>query len=169
MQAWQLTRLGDPWDNLALREVALPEPGPEQIRIRVDATDLNFADILQCQGSYQVKLALPFTPGMNSAGVVTAAGPESKIQVGARVVGPTTGPFGGYAEQAIITAAQAQLLPDGLSTMKASAMHVTYGTAWFGLHLRGNLKAGETVLVLAGAGCGLLQHIERITDDMAQI
>ena len=52
MKAWQMLELGDPWDLLELREVASPEPDAESVRINVEATDLNFADILQCQGRY---------------------------------------------------------------------------------------------------------------------
>jgi NADPH2:quinone reductase len=152
MQGWQQTQLGDPWEHLALNDIPTPEPSSGQIRVRVAATDLNFADILQCQGSYQVKLEVPFTPGMNSAGTVTASAPDSGFKPGERVVGPTLGPHGGYAEEAILLASQAHRLPDGVSTTDASAIHVTYGTAWFALHQRGHLQPGETVLVLAGAG-----------------
>lgn len=152
MKAWQIQQLGDPWDELTIAEVASPSPAADMVRIDVAATDLNFADILQCQGNYQVKLAPPFTPGMNSAGTVTAVGADSKFAVGDRVVGPTVGSWGGYAEQAVLLAEQAHKLPDGVPSLVASGMHVTYGTAWFALHHRGHLAPGETVLILAAAG-----------------
>ncbi|MCZ6870184.1 MAG: NADPH:quinone oxidoreductase family protein [Gammaproteobacteria bacterium] len=144
--------LGDPWDTLTIvdKEAATPVPGT--LCIRVEATDLNFADILQCQGSYQVKLQPPFTPGMNAAGIVMAVGDDVAVEIGRRVVGPTLAPSGGFAEQAILLAEHAQPIPDGVSSIVAMGMHVTYATAWFALHHRGRLKPGETVLVLAAAG-----------------
>jgi NADPH2:quinone reductase len=152
MKAWQMQKLGNPWEQLEVGETESPTPASGTLRVRVHATDLNFADILQCQGRYQVQLAPPFTPGMNAAGTVIEVGPGSHHQVGQRVVGPTVGIHGGYAEEAIITSDQATVLPEGVDFVTASAMHTIYGTAWFGLHLRGHLQPGETVLVLAAAG-----------------
>ena len=96
MKAWQMLELGDPWDLLELHEVASPEPDAESVRINVEATDLNFADILQCQGRYQVRREPPFTPGINAAGRIVAAGEDSGLKVGQRVIGPTMDGFGGY-------------------------------------------------------------------------
>ena len=75
MKAWQIASLGDPWDELNIVDLGTPPTEPETVRIRVEATDLNFADILQCQGSYQIKLTPPFTPGMNATGIVLEANP----------------------------------------------------------------------------------------------
>ena len=152
MKAWRINELGDPWEKLMIEEIESPSPKAGQISIGVEATDLNFADILQCQGRYQVKLTPPFSPGMNAAGTILEVGEDVELQVGQRVVGPTMGGYGGYAAQAVLLAGQCQVLPDTVSSMAASAIHVTYGTAWFALHQRGNLQPGETVLVLAGAG-----------------
>ena len=152
MKAWRINELGDPWEKLMIEEIESPSPKAGQISIGVEATDLNFADILQCQGRYQVKLTPPFSPGMNAAGTILEVGEDVELQVGQRVVGPTMGGYGGYAAQAVLLAGQCQGLPDTVSSMAASAIHVTYGTAWFALHQRGNLQPGETVLVLAGAG-----------------
>lgn len=144
--------LGDPWDALTIVDREPPAPEFGTVSVQVEATDLNFADILQCQGAYQVKLTPPFTPGMNAAGTVIAAAGDVEVEVGQRVVGPTVGSSGGYAEQAILLAEQVQPIPDGISSTTAAAMHVTYATAWFALHRRARLQPGETVLVLAGAG-----------------
>ena len=152
LKAWRINELGDPWEKLMIEEIESPSPKAGQISIGVEATDLNFADILQCQGRYQVKLTPPFSPGMNAAGTILEVGEDVELQVGQRVVGPTMGGYGGYAAQAVLLAGQCQVLPDTVSSMAASAIHVTYGTAWFALHQRGNLQPGETVLVLAGAG-----------------
>ena len=72
MKAWRLDELGDPWDVLKLQEVYSPLPGDGEARVEVTACDLNFADILQCQGTYQVRVEPPFTPGMSVAGTVQA-------------------------------------------------------------------------------------------------
>ncbi len=147
-----MPELGDPWDKLEVVELDSPQPDADSLRIRVDATDLNFADILQCQGKYQVRVEAPFTPGMNAAGTVTAVGANCNFEVGQRVVGPTLEQWGGYAEEAILPAIQAFKLPDAVPPIEAAGMHITYGTSWFALHQRGRLHPGETVLVLAAAG-----------------
>lgn len=152
MKAWRMPRLGNPWEELEPVEIASPEPGPGTLRIRVEATDLNFADILQCRGSYQVKRTPPFTPGMNAAGTVVATGPDAAVTPGTRVVGPTVEPAGGFAEEALVAERLAHPIPHGLDTAAAMGAHITHGTAWLALHHRARLQAGETVLVLAAAG-----------------
>mgnify|MGYP001828027850 CR=1 FL=1 len=152
MRAWQMHELGDPWTNLSLGEVDQPEPGPGNVRIAVEGTDLNFADILQCQGSYQVKMQTPFTPGMQAAGPIVAVGEGVDLEVGQRVVGGSVGGHGTFSEESVLAASSCTLIPDGVESTTAVAMHVTYGTSWFALHRRGNLQPGETVLVLAAAG-----------------
>ena len=152
LKAWQIASLGDPWDGLAVVDLNSPPTEPETVRIRVEATDLNFADILQCQGSYQIKLAPPFTPGMNATGIVLEANPTLGFAIGERIVGPTVGPFGGYAEEAILLGERSHAVPRELNAVSAMGAHVTHGTAWFALHQRGQVQPGETVLVLAAAG-----------------
>ena len=102
MRAWRLNELGDPWDVLSLDEVESPSPGAGEARVSVSASDLNFADILQCQGQYQVRLDPPFTPGMSVAGTVVEVGPECDLQIGDRVLGMTASGWGGYAEEALV-------------------------------------------------------------------
>lgn len=152
MRAWRINDLGLPWERLQLEDIEAPEPGPGMVKIAVEATDLNFADILQCEGKYQVKLDPPFTPGMNAAGTVIAVGDGVEMEPGMRVLGPTYGNSGGYAEQALIDASQTSIVPEGIDLVVAAGMHVTYGTSWFGLFHRGGLQPGESVLVLAAAG-----------------
>ena len=152
MKAWQMQQLGDPWDKLTLADVELPEAEPGVCRLKVEAADLNFADILQCQGSYQVKLDLPFTPGMNLVGTVIESAQGTGFTAGDRIISAPVAGYGGFAEEALVYAERATTIADGVDPIMAAAMHITYGTAWFGLHLRGNLQPGETVLVLAAAG-----------------
>jgi NADPH2:quinone reductase len=152
MRGWQLDELGDPWEVMNLNELESPIPGEGEARITVEAADLNFADILQMQGTYQVRIDPPFVPGMAAAGVVVETGPGSTLSVGDRVVGSTVPGHGGFAEEAIVTAETALRVPDGLDLGIAAAANVTYGTSWFALHRRGNIQPGESVLVLAAAG-----------------
>ena len=152
MRAWRMPQLGEPWRELEAVDLASPKLAPGSARIRVAATDLNFADILQCRGSYQVKRTPPFTPGMSAAGEVIEAAAGTAFAPGQRIVGPTVEPAGGYAEEALLLAAQSHPIPDGIATLPAMAMHITYATAWFALHHRARLQPGETVLALAAAG-----------------
>jgi NADPH2:quinone reductase len=152
MKSWRINELGLPWEKCQVEETVLPDIPEGGCRVKVEATDLNFADILQCQGKYQVRIEPPFTPGMSAAGLVTQASKGSKFGPGDRIVGPTFQGSGGYAEEALVLADRSTRVPEGVLVRDAVAMHVTYGTAWFGLHLRGLLQPGETVLVLAAAG-----------------
>ena len=147
-----MLKLGDPWKGLTVKELNSPKVDKETVRIRVEATDLNFADILQSQGKYQIKVTPPFTPGLNSLGVVLEAGVNSEFKAGDRIVGPCVAPYGGYAEEAILLSQRCQRVPNELEAIQAMGAHVTHGTSWFALHQRAQLQPGETVLVLAAAG-----------------
>src|SRR5437660_194223 len=99
MRAWRVNELGEP-ETMRLEEVPDPEPGPGQVRIRNHAAALNFFDILQCQGKYQVKPPLPFSPGAEVAGIIDKLGDGvTGYSVGDRVQAMT--PFGGFAEASI--------------------------------------------------------------------
>ena len=152
MKAWQINELGDPWTKLTIAEVALPKAPETVCRVEVEAVDLNFAEILQCQGSYQVKLTPPFTPGMYAVGRVVEAGAAAGHGVGDRIFGPAYKGYGSYAQECFLIGTEATKLATGIDPVQVVAMHVTYSTAWFGLHHRGQLQPGETVLVLAAAG-----------------
>ena len=153
MRGWQVHRLGDPDDVLTWHD-DLPEPvaGPGQVVVRVLAAACNFPDILACQGTYQEKPPLPFTPGMEVAGEVVAAGEGARFGPGDRVVGLPLAPWGGYAELAVLPGAVTFAWPDGMSPAQAAAMLITYQTGWCALVHRGSLQAGETLLVHAAAG-----------------
>lgn len=152
MKAWRVHRLGEPVEVLAADDVPRPEPGPGQLLVAVAACGVNFPDLLLCSGRYQERPPLPFTPGLELAGAVVAAGPGATKQPGERVVGTPVWPYGGMAEYALISAEAAYPVPDGQSDVDAAAMHITYQTAYVGLHRRARLLPGETVLVHAGAG-----------------
>ncbi len=137
---------------MAQTDVPSPAATADCVRVRVEASDLNFADILQCEGKYQVRLDPPFVPGMTAVGIVEEVGPGSPFEIGQRLIGPTVDGFGAYAEEALLTNVTAEVLPLDIDAHAAAAMHITYSTSWFALHVRDDLKAGETILVLAAAG-----------------
>jgi NADPH2:quinone reductase len=153
VKAWQVTQLGEPLDVLSLNEVPDPEPGPGQVLVRVRAAAANFPDLLMCRGLYQVRPALPFTPGVELCGEIVAMGAGvTGFGVGDRVIGGPVQPTGGFGELAVMRADAILPAPDGLDDAEAAAFFITYQTGWFGLHRRAQLKAGETLLVHAAAG-----------------
>jgi NADPH2:quinone reductase len=153
VKAWQVTQLGEPLDVLSLNEVPDPEPGPGQVLVRVRAAAANFPDLLMCRGLYQVRPALPFTPGVELCGEIVAVGAGvTGFGVGDRVIGGPVQPTGGFGELAVMRADAILPAPDGLDDAEAAAFFITYQTGWFGLHRRAQLKAGETLLVHAAAG-----------------
>ncbi|MGY1590978.1 NADPH:quinone oxidoreductase family protein [Geodermatophilus sp. SYSU D00708] len=144
MRAWRVHELGEPSDVLTLDEVEQPTPGEGQLRVRVRAAALNFPDVLVVQGRYQERPALPFTPGVELCGEV--------VETGQRVIGSPSGGFGAFAEYALMDAANAWPVPEGMPDEKAAALFLTYQTGHVGLHRRANLQPGEWLLVHAGAG-----------------
>jgi NADPH:quinone reductase len=152
MWGWQVHELGDPADALVWGEIPDPEPGPGQVLVRVHAVACNFPDILLCQGRYQEKPEPPFTPGMEIAGEVVAAGEGAVARVGDRVLGMPPMGEGGYAELAVLDADSTLPWPDGMSAGQAAGMFVTYQTGICALEHRAKLQAGETLLVHAAAG-----------------
>lgn len=153
MRAWQVQELGNPKDVLKLEEVEEPEAGHDEAVVEVEAAALNYFDILLCRGEYQERPELPFTPGAEVAGTVLQTGEGVSLEPGQRVIATPPLPNGGFAQR--IAAPEAGGIfpvPDSMPFEKAAAMHIVYQTAYVGLHRRGALKEGETVLVHAGAG-----------------
>jgi NADPH2:quinone reductase len=152
MQRWQVRELGVPSAAMELVEASPPEPAPGEVTVEVRAAALNFFDVLLCRGLYQERPELPFTPGAEVAGVVAAAGEGSGFEAGQRVVALPDLPRGGFAGRVAVPAEGVFPIPDGMPFESAAALPISYGTAHFGLHRRAGLRAGETVLVHAGAG-----------------
>ncbi|MFE3051925.1 NADPH:quinone oxidoreductase family protein [Nocardia sp. NPDC059239] len=153
MRAWRVHELGEPAQVMRLDTVERPEPGPRQVVVRVTGAAANFPDVLMCRGLYQVKPPLPFTPGVELCGEVVATGGEvTGIAVGDRVLGGSSLPYGGFAEYAVLEAAQTFTAPTALDDAEAASLFIGYQTGWFGLHRRAALQAGETLLVHAAAG-----------------
>ena len=136
-------------------EVEAPEPAAGQVRIRIRAAGLNFFDLLQVQGRYQVKPPFPFTPGAEIAGEINAlGGGVSDWSVGDRVLALPMA--AGFAEMGVANAARIFRVPEGMEWAQAAALPVVYHTSYFALKDRGALRAGEWLLVHAGAsGVGM--------------
>ena len=151
IRAQIVRRLSDDLSSMQLETLDAPLAGPGMIAVRMRAASVNFPDILTIQGKYQHKPELPFTPGMEGAGDVIATGEGvSAFKVGDRVV--VGAKQGCFAEQAVVPAATARLLPDGVSYVHGAAYPVAYLTAHVALVRRGLLQAGETLLVHGAAG-----------------
>lgn len=142
---------GEP-DTLRFEEAAGRRPGPNEARIRVHASGVNFADTLMVAGKYQVKPQFPFSPGLEAAGEVIELGAEVRhLALGQRVLAVLR--FGGaYAEEVTINADAVVPIPAAMDFVTAAAFPVAYGTAHFALTHRGHLGRGETLLVLGAAG-----------------
>lgn len=150
MQAWRVTQLGEPAEALALDTVPMPAPAAGEVLVKVAAVAANFPDVLLCRGEYQVKPALPFSPGIEFVGTVAALGDGvDGPAVGERVVGSKIGVLSEYA---VLPASDVWTAPSSLSDAEAAGLTVAYQTAWFGLHRRAALQAGEWLLVHAAAG-----------------
>jgi NADPH:quinone reductase len=149
MKAWRVHAWGEP-ESMSFEDVALPEPGAGQVRIRNHAAALNFFDILQVQGKYQIKPPFPFTPGAEVAGIIDAVGPDiTQFKAGDRVLSLTHG--GAFAEQSLSRADSTFPIPAGMDFPEAAAFPVVYHTSYFALRERSALEPGEWLLVHAGA------------------
>lgn len=150
MQAW-LCENPVGIDSLVWKELPTPQPGPGQVLLAIKAASLNFPDILIVQNKYQFKPPLPFVPGSEYAGVVQALGEGvTNLHIGQNVA--CLSGTGGFASHVLAPAAQCFVLPEGFGHVDAAAFIMTYATSHHALLDRGQLKAGETVLVLGAAG-----------------
>jgi NADPH:quinone reductase-like Zn-dependent oxidoreductase len=162
-------------DNLAITPTTIPAPGPHEVLVDLHFASLNFRDLMTVLGTYNPKMALPRIPGSDGAGIVTAIGPEvTRFQVGDRVtslffqdwhdgeIQPSTpkSALGGVIDGTFTTA---RLFPDTgliatpgyLTDEHAATLPCAALTAWDALVEKGNLRAGETVLVLGTGGVSL--------------
>ncbi len=148
MQAFQLARSGD---APALVRRPVPSPRSGEVRLRVTACGVNFADLLMVQGKYQETPATPFTLGMEVAGVVDALGPDTAgPALGSRVAAVPGS--GGMADFVCLPADRCVPIPDAMSDTEAAAFQIAYGTSHLALDHRARLQPGETLLVLGAAG-----------------
>lgn len=142
-----------PIESLVVEEVLDPVAGPGEVVIEVGAASVNFPDLLVVEGTYQNLPPRPFSPGKEVSGRVLSVGEDvERIAVGDRVLALIE--YGGYVEQIAVPEELVMPIPSAMSYAEAAAFGLVYSTAHFGLRRRGQLQAGETVLV-TGAGGGV--------------
>jgi NADPH2:quinone reductase len=138
-------------ESLRLEDVPAPRPGRGEVLIDVKATAVNYADSLLVAGTYQTKPTLPFSPGLETAGVVAACGDGvTRFKAGDRVMAIV--PYGGLAEQAVAPEAETFAIPPAMSFEHAGAFPIAYISSHVALRWQGRLEPGETLLVLGAAG-----------------
>jgi len=150
MKAVLLREFGRP-DVMYIGSIAKPEPGPEQVRVKVKATSVNRPDLVQRQGNYPPPKGDSEVLGLEIAGVVDAIGPGvHHYKVGDRVMGLVGG--GGYAEYAVAYAGHLMSIPESMSFAEAACICETYITAYLNIFVIGELKGGDSVLLHGGGG-----------------
>ena len=150
MKALQCVELGGP-DKLKINEVDSPSVIPGHVVIDVKSGSINFPDVLMIQGLYQFQPPLPFTPGGESAGIISEIGEDvTKFKVGDKVFAMTG--TGAFAEKILAHEASCMLIPDSMDYDSAAALSMTYGTSLYALKQRANIQPGETLLVLGASG-----------------
>lgn len=153
MRAWRAHEFGAPTAVLRLEDVPVPEVGPGEVRVRVQAVPLNLNDLERIAGGpVMVPVEHPIVPGMEVMGIVEACGEGAEALAGRRVVATTKQACGGWAEAAVCPAASTFEVPDAIGLPDAAAFYFPLHLAWLGLVDRAHLQPGETVLVHAAAG-----------------
>lgn len=151
MRALVCDTLTDDFSGLSLKDIPVPEAGKGEVLVRVSAASVNFPDLLMSQGKYQMKPELPFTQGMECAGIVEAVGEGvTEFAPGDRVVGGNK--TGAFAENAVLPVGGLSRVPETMELAEAAAYPAAYLTAYVALVRRANLQAGETLLVHGASG-----------------
>lgn len=154
MQAIEISAPGGP-DVLRLTERPVPQPGPDEVLVRVVAAGVNRPDVLQRMGAYPPPPGASDLPGLEIAGTVVAAGPGAEMMIGRRVCALVAG--GGYAQYCVAPMGTCLPVPEVLRMTEAAAMPETLFTVWVNLFERGFAADGDTVLVHGGtSGIGTM-------------
>lgn len=166
MRRWIVDSFGKPEDVWRLEENAKSfEPGPGQVKVRVEAAGLGLPDVLMCHNNYPLTPPLPFTPSQEAAGTVIAIGDGvDDSLLGKRVLGPTLflAQRGGLADECLMQVSGSQAgglglagalpIPDTMSGIEAAGFFIPYQTAWVALVRRAQITADDTVLILGASG-----------------
>jgi len=140
-----------PPENLILADIEAPEPGAGEVAIDVHAAALNFPDTLQIQGKYQFQPPMPFTPGSEVGGIISAVGPGVEgLEPGDRVMAVPG--IGGLAERVVSAAMNVHRIPDNMDLRTAAGFPMIYTTSYHALKQRACLQPDETLLVLGASG-----------------
>jgi NADPH2:quinone reductase len=138
-------------EDLTVEDVAPPAPAADEVLVDVRASSVNYADSLMVAGKYQTRPPLPFSPGLETAGVVARCGSGvTRFRPGDRVM--ATLAWGGLAEQAVAKESETFGIPPGMSFEEAGAFPIAYISSDVAIRWQGRLEAGETLLVLGAAG-----------------
>ncbi|SMB79666.1 NADPH:quinone oxidoreductase family protein [Deinococcus hopiensis] len=150
MRALVCTAFDQP-ETLTVQTLPDPAPGPGEVVIDVEAAGVNYPDALMVMGQYQVRPPLPFTPGAEAAGVISAVGEGvAHLQPGQRVAAFTG--TGAFAERLLAPVSAVMPLPEGFPLDVAAGLPLAYGTSMHALADRAQLREGETLLVLGASG-----------------
>jgi NADPH2:quinone reductase len=156
MRRWRVTRFGEPADVVSLETDAEElEPGPDQVKVRVEAAGLGLPDVFMCRDNYPLTPPLPFTPSQEAAGTVVAVGEGvDPALAGTRVLGPTLflAQCGGLADFCLMHSRGVFPIPVEMSGVEAAGFFIPYQTAWIGLVRRAAITPDDTVLVLGASG-----------------
>jgi NADPH2:quinone reductase len=146
-----ICRAWGPVANLNVEDVPAPAPADDEVLIDVQATSVNYADSIMVAGQYQTRPTFPFSPGLETAGVVSRCGARAtRFKPGDRVM--ATLAWGGLAEQAVAKEAETFFIPDGMPFEEAGAFPIAYISSDVALRWQGRLERDETLLVLGAAG-----------------
>ncbi|MAQ56385.1 MAG: hypothetical protein CMM82_05820 [Rhodospirillales bacterium] len=150
MKAILCKEWGDP-DTLVLGDVTSPSPGPGEVKVRLRAAGVNYADIVLIRGQYQEKPSLPFSPGLEGAGEIMSVGEGvTTFSPGDSVMAVTGN--GAFAEEVVASVNSVFPIPVGMDYITAAGFPVAYGTSHIALTDRADIKKGQTLLVLGAAG-----------------
>ena len=146
-----ICRSKEGWQKLTLEDVKTPTPKDHEVLVKVGAAGINYPDVLMCEERYQMKPPYPFSPGGELAGTIISVGSKVKsLKPGDRIA--TMSGFGAFQEKIVINESGCIPIPDFISTEVAAGLFFTYGTSIHALKDRGELKPGETVLILGASG-----------------
>jgi len=150
MKAVLVKEFGGP-EKLTIGDIPSPKPNDDQVIIKVEYAGVNFPDTLIIQGLYQFKPELPFSPGGEVSGIVKEVGKKvTHVKIGDRVISGCG--WGGFAEEVVSFGTNTLKVPAGVDMRDAAVLLQTYATTYHALVDRGNVREGETILILGAAG-----------------
>ena len=149
MKAVVCTKIGDP-NLLEIKEIEKPKPNKNEVLIGVQAAGVNFPDALMVQGKYQIVMDPPFTPGNEVCGYVEDSGDDVDIENGTKVI--ALPPIGGFSEYVCVDKNLVIPVSEKVDSMAGASLPINYGTCYYALKRRANIKEGETLLVLGASG-----------------
>jgi NADPH2:quinone reductase len=156
VRRWLVESFGNPSDVWRLEQDADTfEPGPDEVKVEVEAAGLGLPDVLMCHDNYPLTPPLPFTPSQEAAGKIIAVGDNvDDSLIGTRVLGPTLfqAQRGGLADFCLMQAGAALPIPDKMTGIEAAGFFIPYQTAWVALVRRANISAEDSVLILGASG-----------------